>query len=406
MEILPRLCYNEKNEKLHICVKGGSLVKFVFASDSFKGSLSSEQIARLLAQAARETFPDCETVCVPVADGGEGTVDAVSAAAGGSLRTVSVSGPLGGKVAAAYAVLPGQRAVIEMAAASGLPLVPDSLRNPMKSTTFGTGQLMLDALEQGCREISLAIGGSATNDGGMGALAALGARFFDGNGIPLPGTGDSLGKVASADLSGLDKRLRYCRLTVMCDVTNPLTGPNGAAYTFAAQKGADAAMQQQLEDGMTRYAAVLERETGRRCAEAPGSGAAGGLGFGLMAALGAVRQSGIEAVLDLIGFDRLLEGADLVVTGEGRMDWQSAHGKAPAGIGERCARAGVPAIALVGGLGPGYEEIYRHGIVSVLSTAPGPLSLEEAISRAEPLYLDAARRMFRLLGLGMMRENP
>ncbi len=380
-------------------------MKFVFASDSFKGSLSSARIAALLAQAANEVFPGCETVCVPVADGGEGTVEAVCEASGGSLREVWVTGPLGEPVRAAYGLLPGNCAVIEMAAASGLPLVPEPLRNPMKTSTFGTGELILDALDSGCREIVLAIGGSATNDGGMGLLTALGARFLDDRGNLLRGAGEDLGRAAAADLSGLDRRLRDCRLTVMCDVTNPLTGPNGAAFTFAAQKGADAGMQQALETGMARYAEILEQQTGRRCAALPGSGAAGGLGFGLMSALGAVQRAGIEAVLDLIGFDRLLAGADLVVTGEGRMDWQSACGKAPAGIGDRCAKAGVPAIALVGGLGPGYEEIYRHGIVSVFPILSGPMSLAEAMEQAETLCLDAALRVFRLFQLGVMREN-
>lgn len=376
-------------------------MKLVFASDSFKGSLSSAKINALLQEATEEIFPHGETVSLLMADGGEGTVDALVGQLGGEKATVSVHGPLFEPVEAQYGILPQGIAVIEMAAASGLPLVPPSQRDPMKTTTFGVGQLVQDALSRGVRKIVIAIGGSATNDGGMGMLSALGVRFLDQSGTVLRGCGSDLEAVDRIDRSGLYPGILETEFVVMCDVNNPLLGERGCAFTFAAQKGAGREMQQRLEQGMSHYADLVEKTVSFSGRDVPGAGAAGGLGFALMAFLGARLQSGIDTVLDLIHFDEIIRDADLVVTGEGRMDWQSAYGKVPAGVGKRCRKAGVPAVAIVGGVLPGYEPIYQCGIETVMTTISGAMDLQQAMKDSEALYRDAAVRLFRAVRCGM-----
>ena len=376
-------------------------MKFLFASDSFKGTLSSETIIGLLTQSAKEIFPGCETAGTLIADGGEGTVDAVIAMTKGSMIEVPVHGPLMEETAATYGKINDSSAIIEMAAASGLPMVPTELRNPLNTTTYGTGELIRDALDKGFRNISIALGGSATNDGGMGAMAALGVKFFDQDGVLLKGVGSDLAKVARVDVSGLHPAVAETTFTVMCDVNNPLTGPDGATYTFGKQKGGTPEILDQLEAGMLSYAKVAGEALGRDIDHIPGAGAAGGLGAAVCGFLNATLKSGIETVLDLIGFDQMLEGVDLVVTGEGRIDWQSAFGKVPSGIGMRCKRKGIPAVAFVGGMGNGAEKIYDFGVESILPTINGAMDIEEALERAEELYKAAADRMFRFLKAGM-----
>ena len=376
-------------------------MKLLFASDSFKGSLSSEQTVRLLAKAAGEIFGEIEYSGVPVADGGEGTVDAVVAAEHGEYITVEVYGPLMERTTARYGKLDDQRAVIEMAAASGLPMVPRNLRNPLHTSTYGTGEMIRDALDKGFRDISIAIGGSATNDGGMGCARALGVRFLDTQGNELQGTGSDLEKVAEIDVSGLDPRISETKITVMCDVTNPLTGKDGATYTFGAQKGATPEIQARLEAGMINYRDVIMRQFGINADEIRGGGAAGGLGTALMVFLHGEMKSGIDTVLDLINFDKRLEGVDLVVTGEGRTDWQSCFGKVMQGVGERSAKQGIVAVGLSGSLGRDAAQIYSHGIESLITSVDSPMQIEEAISRAEELYYLAAIRMFRFIRAGM-----
>lgn len=372
-------------------------MKFLFASDSFKGTLSSRRTAELLTRAAQEIFPDCECRCLEVADGGEGTTEAVLSAAGGRRMEAMVCGPLWERRKACYAALDGRRAVMEMAAASGLPLVPAELRDPRNTTSYGTGELIRDALDKGFRDLSIAIGGSATNDGGIGCMRALGVRFLDGDGNELSGCGGDLIKIRSIDRSGLDPRLRDTHVTVMCDVTNPLCGENGATRTFGKQKGGTPEILDELEAGMENYRELLRREFGIDMDEEPGAGAAGGLGAALLSFLRAELRSGIETVLDLIEFDKKLEGVSLVVTGEGRADWQSAFGKVMQGVGRRCLRQGVPAVAIVGSMGDGAEQIFDYGIESMITTVNGVMPLEEALERAEELYLGAARRLFRML---------
>ena len=333
-------------------------MKLLFASDSFKGSLTSEKTVELLSRAAGEVFGECECSGVPVADGGEGTVEAVIAAEHGEYINVKVHGPLMEETESFYGTFDGNKAVIEMAAASGLPMVPEELRNPLNTTTFGTGELILDALKRGFRDISIAIGGSATNDGGMGCARALGVKFLDQDGNELEGFGRDLARVAAIDISGLDERVKDSKITVMCDVTNPLCGKAG-------------------------------------------TGAAGGLGAALMVFLGGEMKSGIETVLDLIRFDERLEGVDLVVTGEGRTDWQSCFGKVMQGVGMRAKAKGIPVLGLSGSLGKNAMDICSCGISSLMTTVNAPMPLSEALERAEELYYEGAIRMFRFVRTGM-----
>ena len=376
-------------------------MKILFASDSFKGTLSSEMIIKLLDTSAKQVFPDCETFGVPIADGGEGTVDAVIAVTRGEIRQVTVHGPLMEEVTASYGVFREDSAIIEMAAASGLPMVPAGKQNPLHTTTYGTGELIKDALDAGYRKLSIAIGGSATNDGGMGAMRALGVRFLDNGGQELEGCGRDLIRVADIDVSGLHPGVAEAEITVMCDVNNPLTGPDGATYTFGKQKGGTPPVLDELEAGMKQYRTILEDKLGMDVDKIPGAGAAGGLGAALCVFLHANLKSGIETVLDVIGFDDLLDGVDLVVTGEGRIDWQSAFGKVPSGVGARCQARGIPAVAVVGGMGNGAEKIYEFGIDSMITTINGAMEIEEALDRAEELYAGAADRMFRMVKVGM-----
>ena len=375
--------------------------RFVFASDSFKGTLTSADAARLLEAAARRHVPGCACVAVPMADGGDGTVEALVAACGGDLRRVCVADPLGRPVEAAYGMLPDGRAIIEMAAASGLPLLAPGEKNPLLTSTYGTGELIRAALDAGALDVTLAIGGSATNDGGMGAMTALGVKFLDEDGNVLTGVGADLERVADIDVSGIHPAVKETEFTVMCDVNNPLTGPTGATYTFGKQKGGTPEILDRLEAGMKHYAAVIQEKLGVDADHFEGAGAAGGLGAAFKVFLKANMKSGIETVLDLIDFDGLLEGVDLVVTGEGRIDWQSAFGKVPSGIGMRCKRKGIPAVAIVGGMGDGAEKIYDFGVESILPTINGAMDIKEALDRAVELYSGAADRMFRMLKVGM-----
>ena len=375
-------------------------MRFIFASDSFKGSLSSEETAELLHKAAREIFPGCETISISVADGGEGTTAALLRARTGEKIYLDVSDPLMNQTEAYFGRLSETEAIIEMAQASGLTLVPSDQRNPLNTTTYGTGEMLNEALNAGYRDIYLAIGGSATNDGGMGCMRAMGARFYDSSGKELQGSGRDLERVARIDTTGLNPRIRDARFTVMCDVENPLCGKNGATYTFGPQKGGTAEILDRLEAGMENYREVLIHEFGMDPNDIPGSGAAGGLGAVLCIFLKAEMRSGIETVLDLVNFDRIIKDADLIVTGEGRTDIQSSFGKVLKGVGERAKRQGIPVVALCGSLGVGYEKIFEHGISSIMTTVDRPMTVEEAMERAEELYYQGALRLFRMIQAG------
>lgn len=371
--------------------------RFVFASDSLKGTLSSLDAARLLGEAAERHFPGCSWASVPVADGGEGTLDAILAACGGERVLAIAEDPLGRPIEAAYALLPDGRAVIETAAASGLTLLAPSERDPLATSTYGTGQLVRDALERGARDVTVALGGSATNDGGMGLARALGARLLDEKGGELAGRGADLARVSDVDLSGLCPLAAEARFTMMCDVDNPLVGPEGASAVFGPQKGASPEDVLALDDGMRRWASVLERAFGQSF-DVPGAGAAGGLGAVCLAFLGAKAVGGVERVLELVGFDELLEGADLCVTGEGHADAQTLRGKVVSGVAAACERASVPCVAVVGGMSAGAERV--PGLAAMLPTAIDAMPLDEALGRAEELYALAAERLFSLLSLG------
>ncbi len=368
-------------------------MKFVFASDSFKGTLSSEQTGELLQRAAREVFGDCETVRKRMADGGEGTMDAILYELGGKKISVNVHDPLMKVIRGYYGMTQNRIAVIEMAQASGLPLVPKEKRNPLYTSSYGTGELVRDALENGADEILLAIGGSATNDGGMGFANALGVKFLDKAGRELEGKGIDLEKVANIDVSGMFPKARRTKFTVMCDVTNPLCGTNGATYTYGRQKGASDEELLRLEMGMQNYRDVIRKEFGIDPDQITGSGAAGGMGAALSVFFHAKMKSGVETVLDIIKFDDIIRAADYIITGEGRADGQSVNGKVLSGVGKRGLENDIPVIALCGSLGEGYEKLSECGIVSMLSVSEG-VELEDCMKNAEHFYYKKAVEMF------------
>lgn len=384
-------------------------MRIVIAPDSFKGSLSAAAAAEAIAAGLRRVRPDVDLTLVPMADGGEGTVESLVDATGGQLIHQTVTGPLGEPVAAFYGLLgDGKTAVLEMAAASGLPLVPDGRRDPRVTTTYGTGELVRAALDRGARRFIIGIGGSATNDGGAGFAQALGARLIGLDGQPLPEGvgGGALSSVARLDLSGLDPRLAECEFQVACDVDNPLCGPRGAAAVFGPQKGATPEMVAELDSALRHWARVLLAATGQDVLDLPGAGAAGGLGGGITALLGARLDRGVEIVIRATGLRELLKGADLVFTGEGRMDFQIVHGKTPAGVAAAAREVGAgPVIALVGGVGQGYDKAYAVGIDAVVPMLPGPMSLADAMAAGADLLADAAERAFRFYIAASKRRN-
>ena len=358
--------------------------KCVVVSDSFKGTVSSREICEIAQRVIPRHFPACEVVCIPVADGGEGTVDCFIQAMGAQRVEVTVTNALGEKSAAAYARI-GELAIIEMAAAAGLPQV-GALRCPGTATTYGVGELIAHAVDSGCRKILLGLGGSATNDGGCGCAAALGVRFYDAAGQSFIPVGDTLGRIARIDTAKADELLRSVEITVMCDVTNPLYGPTGAAYVFAPQKGADAEKVKSLDAGLRHFGDVIRSQLGIDVSRMPGAGAAGGMGAGCVALLGGTIQSGIDAVLDVTGFDRQLEGADLVITGEGRIDSQSADGKVISGVARRTRAKGVPLIAIAGGIADSAGAVYDIGVSAMFSTDRAALPVDMLGARSPGDY--------------------
>ena len=358
--------------------------KCVVVSDSFKGTVSSREICEIAQRVIPRHFPACEVVCIPVADGGEGTVDCFIQAMGAQRVEVTVTNALGEKSAAAYARI-GELAIIEMAAAAGLPQV-GALRCPGTATTYGVGELIAHAAHSGCRKILLGLGGSATNDGGCGCAAALGVRFYDAAGQSFVPVGDTLGRIARIDTAKADELLRSVEITVMCDVTNPLYGPTGAAYVFAPQKGADAEKVKSLDAGLRHFGDVIRSQYGLDVSAMPGAGAAGGMGAGCVALLGGTIQSGIDAVLDVTGFDRQLEGADLVITGEGRIDSQSADGKVVSGVARRTKAKGVPLIAIAGGIADSAGAVYDIGVSAMFSTDRAALPVDMLGARSPGDY--------------------
>ena len=377
-------------------------MRVVVAPDSYKGSASALAVAEAMARGVGAVFPGAEVRLVPIADGGEGTVEALVAATGGRIRHHDVHGPLGEPVRAHWGVLgDGETAVVEMAAASGLPLVPRDRRDPRLTSTRGTGELLLAALDAGLSRLIVGIGGSATNDGGAGMARALGARFLDVAGADLPEGGGALARLARVDLSGLDPRLGAARVLVACDVDNPLTGPRGASAVYGPQKGATPEMVRELDAALDTFARVVATATARDVASLPGAGAAGGLGAGLLFFTPATLRPGVEIVLEVTGFDAIVRAADLVITGEGRTDRQTAMGKAPVGVAAAAKRHGVPVLCVSGGLGDGADDVLAKGVDAVASAVPGPMPLEEAMARAPELVERATARACRLVKVGM-----
>ena len=377
-------------------------MKLVIAPDSFKESLSAPEVASAIAQGWQSIYPQAEIRLCPMADGGEGTVDAVLAATGGERREQQVCGPLGEPVTAHWGWLEeSAQAVIEMASASGLHWVAPEQRDARITTTRGTGELILAALDSGARRIILGIGGSATNDGGAGVLQALGARLLDAEGQPLPAGGAALAKLHRIDLNGLDPRLAQVEVLVAADVDNPLCGPRGASHVFGPQKGASPEQVIQLDQALGHFADVMAAALGEDHRDVPGVGAAGGLGFAARAVLGASFRPGIELVAQLSGLAEAVCGADLVITGEGRLDGQSLHGKTPVGVARVAQTAGVPVIALAGSLGDGYQRLYEAGIDAAFSLVPGPVTLEQAMADAESQLCARAADIARLWRLGV-----
>lgn len=353
--------------------------KVVIAIDSFKGSLTSCEAGEAAAEGIKAVYPECDIIRLPIADGGEGILDVLVAATQGTYIPLRAHGPRMENRDTQYGISgDGKTALIEMASISGLPLVPPEKRDPMLTTSYGTGELIKDALERGCRDFIVGLGGSATNDAGLGMLQALGFRFYDRDKQLLGTGGQVMGQVASIDLTTAHPALKEARFTIACDVRNPFCGPEGAAYVFGPQKGASPEMVSELDAGMQSLAKVIRQHTGKDIANAPGAGAAGGLGGGFLAFLQAELKPGIRLMLDALDFGNQIKEADLIITGEGRVDRQTAMGKVPSGILEEARKQGVPVILLAGSIEDA-EEMNRAGFRGVFSITPGPVSLEKAM---------------------------
>ena len=358
------------------------MAKYVLIPDSFKGTLSSENICRIASEEILRLEPEAEICAIPVADGGEGTVDAFLAAVGGTRAEVPCTGPCGQEVMGFYGLLPDGTAVVEMAAAAGLPLA-GACRDPEKTTTYGVGQLMAHALSRGAKRLVLGLGGSATNDGGCGAAAALGAEFLDSEGRAFVPTGGTLTQIAHIRMKGLRETLAGAEVTVMCDIDNPLCGPAGAAAVFGPQKGADAAMVARMDAGLRHLAEMLEKDVGMEVLTLAGGGSAGGFGAGAAAFFGGQLRMGIDVVLDITDFDRKCRGASLVITGEGHLDSQSLRGKTVVGVARRARALGVPAAALVGGCETALDAVYAEGVSGVFPIHPALCTWPQAAARTE-----------------------
>lgn len=376
-------------------------MRILIAPDSFKNALSALEVAKSLKSGLQKIFSDAEFEILPMADGGEGTVEALIDATGGQIIKTPVHDPLMRPIESSFGITgDGVTAVIEMASASGIQLITSGERNPWITTTFGTGELIRAALDKGCRDIILGIGGSATNDGGMGMAAALGVKFLNNAGTSVGTGGGYLGEVARIDISGLDERIRDTTIMVACDVTNPLTGPEGAAHVYGPQKGADPDMVKNLDSNLKQFSGLITEQLGKEVGEIPGAGAAGGLGAGLIAFLDGELAKGVSIIADRTGLDAKAAKADIVITGEGGIDFQTQFGKTPYGVAQVAKKHGKPVIAVAGTVGKGVEELYNKGIDVVISILDKPLSLNEAIQETATLLEATGERIGRLLSLG------
>jgi len=385
-------------------------MKIVLAPDSFKGNLTSQQVASALEKGIKRVIPNANCIKVPMADGGEGTVQSLVEATGGKFIRKRVKGPAGRPVSARYGILSdGKTAVIEVAEASGLPDVEGTMdKNPMKTTTYGTGQLMMDAINKGVTHIILGLGGSATIDGGAGMAQALGIRFLDKKGCELKelGAGGMLNKVASIDMSGMDSRMKKAKVTVASDVENPLCGKKGAAYVFGPQKGATPVMVKNLDENLKHFAGIIKKELRKDVMKLKGAGAAGGLGAGLVAFTGAKLKSGVDIVVEATGLEKHLKGADLCITGEGRVDFQTAFGKTPSGVAKAARKQKVQTIAIGGALTDDARGVFEHGIDGLASACARDMSLQEAMSNSRAHLANSAERVIRLVLIGKKLSKP
>lgn len=376
-------------------------MKIVIAPQTFKGSISALDAARAMRDGVSRAAPDAEIALVPVADGGDGTLETLVEGSGGDIRPIEVTGPLGERRAAEWGAMGDRRtAVIEMARTSGLALVPAADRNPLIATTFGLGEAIASALDAGFRRFIIGIGGSATNDAGAGMAQALGVRLLDRAGADLPHGGAALANLRAIDMSGLDARIRECEMLVACDVNNPLTGPTGASAIYGPQKGATPQMVAQLDAALAHFARIALRDIGEDISEVPGAGAAGGLGGGLIAFTNARLMAGVDIVLDTVNLDAVLQDADLVITGEGSIDHSTIYNKAPVGVATRAKQRGIPVVAIAGSLGNGFQDVREHGIDALAAITTAPMTLDEASARAAELIADSAEQAIRLMQVG------
>ena len=376
-------------------------MKVVIAPQAFKGSISALEVAAALAEGVRRAVPDAEIDLVPVADGGDGTLETLVEATGGEVRAAAVTGPLGDTVEADWGALgDGRTAVIEMARTSGLALTPPEKRDPLAATTYGLGEVIGRALDAGFRSFIVGIGGSATNDAGAGMAQALGVRLLDARQRDLPPGGAALARLEHIDVSGLDPRARESTFSVACDVNNPLTGPEGASAVYGPQKGATPEMVAQLDAALSHFAEVVRRDLGKSISQIAGAGAAGGLGGGMVAFLDGGLRAGVDIVLDAVDLRSHLEGADLIITGEGQLDYQTVYNKAPVGVARLAKARRIPVIAISGSLGTGFADVHEHGIDAALAITPAPITLEESSRQARELAASAAEQAMRLMSVG------
>lgn len=381
-------------------------MRIVIAPQALKGSLSAAQAGSAIAEGARAVYPEAELVVVPVADGGEGTMQALVDASGGRLLEYTVTGPLGEPVRASLGLMgDGSTAVLEMATCAGLPLVPPELRDPRVTTTRGVGELIRAAFDAGCAHFIIGIGGSATNDGGVGMAQALGAQFLDAQGNELPAGGAALAHLARIEMRKLDARLAGCIFEVACDVNNPLCGPSGASSVYGPQKGATPEMVAELDAALAHYARIVERDLGRAVRDVPGAGAAGGLGAGLLAFLDATLRPGAQIVLEATHLEQQMSTADLVITAEGRLDSQTAYGKSVGAVAALAKRSCLPVLALAGSLGDDYQQLYQLGIDGLAVLPPGPMTLSAAMQNAAKLLSEATERMLKIYQAGSQSRN-
>lgn len=373
-------------------------MKVVVAPDSYKGSLTAKEVADCIEKGIKKVDKTIEVIKVPMADGGEGTVQSLVNSTKGKIINLTVRDPLMREINSFYGILGNKKtAIIEMAAASGLPLLKKEERNPMKTTTYGTGQLIKDALDRGCKHIIIGLGGSATNDGGCGMVMALGGRFIDSKGECIKLGAENLDKIEKIDLSNLDNRLKECSIVAACDVKNPLVGREGASYIFGKQKGANEKMIEELDKKLRHYGRIIEKEMGIEVLSYEGAGAAGGLGAGILAFLNGKLRRGVDIIVEATNLESHIKDSDLVITGEGMIDIQTAYGKTPLGVANVAKKYNVPVIAIAGGIGEGAEELYDKGFNSIFSIVEKPMSLEQSISNANILLEKTAERIMRVV---------